>query len=118
MPSVAVLSKAVVLLMLIHCLLLTLFCGRVYGLFCCAIFSDLSSCCFFAIILPAKRELVFFFLFFFNCPLDPMWLSVFYVSYSRCRRLVCIVLVWHFPVILTFCNLLITFANSLESDQD
>ena len=54
--SAAVGSKAVALLLLIHCLLFfPLYVGvSVWSLFCCAVFCDLST---FAIILTGKREL-------------------------------------------------------------
>ena len=59
MVSAAARTKAVVLLLLIHSLLLlSLFLGGcVWSLFCCAVFSVISS---FAIILLGKIELVTF----------------------------------------------------------
>ena len=49
-------SKAVVLLLLIHCFIVeTIFRGYVWSLLCCAILSVVSS---FAIIVLGKRELV------------------------------------------------------------
>ena len=76
-------SKAVVLLLLIHCLLMpSCFVGDyVWSLFFCALLCAVSS---FVIILLGKRELVallllpFYYLFLVSC-----------VSFSRCRGLVC-----------------------------
>ena len=79
-------SKAVVLLLLIHCLLMTpCFVGDyVWSLFCCALLCAVSS---FVIILLGKRELIG--LLYFYCLFNAILLLVSCVSFSRCRGLVC-----------------------------
>ena len=83
-------SKAMVQLLLIHCLLsLPLFVGVcVWSLFCCLVLSVLSS---FTIISLRKRELA--------ALLNYMWLLVFCVFSSRCHGLQCVTVA--FLVILT-----------------
>ena len=41
-------------------------------------------------------------LLYLNCVLTALWLLVLSASSSRCHRMVCIVWLWHFPVILTY----------------
>ena len=79
MASVAVHTKAVLLLLIIHCLFqLPLF--RVRSLFCYAVLCVHSS---FAIILLGEKDNWLLYLYGL---IDFMWLLLFFASFSWCRR--------------------------------